>query len=468
MNKRILFYHSHFLFLCIFIIFLHPLTALSQEADKKPKLAPEAKQAREQTLKMLDEMEDILKEHYYDPTFHGIDLKNRIEAAKGRIKTLEYNFQMYRVLVQLLMDFDDSHTRLVMPPRTDYFQYGIGWEMVGDVCYVTQIKKDSNAAKQGIELGDQILSIGKFAPSRNHLWKINYLIYKLDPAKTLPLKIKKLDGTETSVVIEAKTMTEKEFRAEQKEEKEKRKKSQEKEKDEDGSFKCHEIDKTLAACKLYSFVVEKKDIDKMMKFASSYPKLILDLRGNGGGYVTIEEYLLSFFFEKPVKIADIVTKTKTETRLTEVLGPSKRYRGDVAVLIDSRSASASEITARVLQLEQRAKIYGDRSSGSVMTSITLPFRSLMTMLMGSAVIRAGMSVTVADVIMRDRSRLEKIGVVPDEVLQPTGLAFKNRMDPVLSFAAIKFGSSISPEDAGKLYFIMEKDEADNSDDETGK
>ena len=46
-----------------------------------------------------------------------IDLKARIEAAKERVKTLEYNWQMYRVLVQVLMDFDDSHTRLILPPR---------------------------------------------------------------------------------------------------------------------------------------------------------------------------------------------------------------------------------------------------------------------------------------------------------------------------------------------------------------
>ena len=35
----------------------------------------------------------------------------RIEAAKARVKTMQYNWQMYRVLVQVLMDFDDSHTK---------------------------------------------------------------------------------------------------------------------------------------------------------------------------------------------------------------------------------------------------------------------------------------------------------------------------------------------------------------------
>jgi carboxyl-terminal processing protease len=189
----------------------------------------------------------------------------------------------------------------------------------------------------------------------------------------------------------------------------------------------------------------------------------LDLRGNGGGYVSIEQFLLSHFFDREIKIADLVTKTKTEARNTKVLDRSKQYKGELAVLIDSNTASASEVTARVLQLEGRAKIYGDFSSGSVMTSIQVPFRSVMSALADAARIRVGMSVTVGDVIMRDGSRLEYTGVVPDEILQPTGAALKMRMDAVLAYAAMKMGSQLSPEEAGKFYFIMEKDEPESND-----
>ncbi|HEX8638871.1 MAG TPA: hypothetical protein VF692_12460, partial [Pyrinomonadaceae bacterium] len=69
----------------------------AQEKETKIKLSSEAKQTREQSMRMLDEMAKILQEYYYDPKFRGIDLKSRIEAAKARVKTLEYNWQMYRV-----------------------------------------------------------------------------------------------------------------------------------------------------------------------------------------------------------------------------------------------------------------------------------------------------------------------------------------------------------------------------------
>jgi C-terminal processing protease CtpA/Prc len=327
-------------------------------------------------------------------------------------------------------------------------------QMIGDECFITSVKNGSDARSQGIEVGDQVVGLGKFKPNRRDLWKMTYVLYKLDPAHTLDLTIRKPDGTEKSVTIKAKTMTDKEFRAEQK---------ARKEKDKYVPFKCQEISKEVVGCKLYSFIVEKNDIDKMMKQAAKYPKLILDLRGNSGGYVTIEQYLLSHFFDREVKIADLITQTKKETRFTKPVG-DRQYKGEVTVLIDGNSASAAEMTARVLQLEKRATIYGDISSGSVMTSITLPFRSIMSALADAAIIQVGMSVTVADVIMRDGSRLENKGVIPDEILQPSALGLAKKTDPVLAYAAHKLGAEISPEQAGGYYFIVEKGE--NEDDES--
>jgi len=434
----------------LLVFFVAGGTALkAQDTDKKPKLTSEAKLARLHSLRILDEMEDILEKYYYDPNFRGIDLKTRIEAAKERVKTLEYNWQMYRVLVQVLMDFNDSHTNVILPPRTDYFQYGFGVQMIGGDCHITSIKKDSDAARQGIEVGDQIVALGKFKPTRRDLWKMMYVLYKLDPADTLDLTIRKPDGTQKSLTIKAKTMTDREFRAEQKTRREKKKYE---------PVKCQPLSAEVIACKLYSFVVERSDIDKMMKQAAKYPKLVLDLRGNGGGYVFIEEYLVSYFFDRQIKIGDMVTRKKTESRFTK---PSNErlYKGEVAVLVDSDSASAAEMTARVLQLEQRAKIFGDVSSGSVMTSISIPFRSIMDGTTAAvAFINVGMSVTIADVIMRDGSRLENKGVIPDEVLLPSGSALAKKTDPVLAYAAYKFGAKITPEQAGSMYFMVEKDE----------
>lgn len=433
------------IFLIFIFIFGTCADLAAQDTEQKQKLSSQAKRDREYALEMLGEMEEILNEHYYDPKFRGIDLKTRIAAAKERVKTLQFNWQMYRVLVQLLMDFNDSHTSLILPPRSDYFDYGFKTQMIGDDCFVVSVKENSDAQKQGLQVGDQILMMGKFKPNRRDLWKMNYVLYKLDPANTLELKTLKPDGAEKSFTVTAKTMTQKEYIAERK---------ARKEKDKFEPFKCQEISKDVITCKLYSFVVEKNDIDKMMKQASKYPKFILDLRGNGGGYVVVEQYLLSHFFNREIKIADLVTKKKTEPRFTKPVG-DREYKGDLIVLIDSNSASAAEMTAKVLQLEKRALIYGDNSSGSVMTSITLPFRSVVSALSDAAFIRVGMSVTVADVIMRDGSRLENTGVKPDVLMLPTAQALAQKTDPVLAVAAYKFGAELSPEKAGSFNFMID-------------
>ncbi len=70
--------------------------------------------------------------------------------------------------------------------------------MIGDKWFITSVKKDSDAQKQGVTVGDQILLFGKFTPNRRDLWKMSYVIYKLDPANTLDLQIRKSDGTEKS------------------------------------------------------------------------------------------------------------------------------------------------------------------------------------------------------------------------------------------------------------------------------
>lgn len=451
------------IFCCLFLMtaFVSVQTVFSQievkqKEDKPKKLTGEAKRAREDSLRLLDEMKGILKEYYYDPKFHGIDLDARIKAAKERVKTLEYNWQMYRVLVQVLMDFNDSHTRLNIPTRTDYFDYGFSMQMFDKECLIVSVKQGSDAQKQGLAVGDKILNIGKFKPSREHLWKMIYVLYRLDPYDTVDLKVQKLDGSVRDLTVKAKTMTQKERKAELK-----NKKSTEKFE----PYKCQAVNSEVVACKLYTFVTEKSTVDKMMKEARNYKKMILDLRGNGGGYVILEKYLTGHFFDKDVKIADMITRKETETWIAESRG-DKVFKGELVVLVDSNSASAAEIFARVIQIEKRGKVIGDVSKGAVMTSIYRPLFSPGSALADIIFSSVGMSVTIGDVVMRDGSRLENVGVVPDYPVVPNGLALSKKMDPILAYAAVLLGAELSLEKAGEFYFITQKEvdeDLDNDD-----
>ena len=91
-------------------------------------------------------------------------------------------------------------------------------------------------------------------------------------------------------------------------------------------------------------------------------KLILDLQANGGGLLDQAIDLAGFFLPKGTKVVS------TEGRVVPEMGFSSAsawngFKGEVAVLIDETSASASEIVAGALQDWDRAVIIGRPSFG---------------------------------------------------------------------------------------------------------
>src|ERR1043166_199033 len=112
----------------------------------------------------LDAMKEAIEEEYYDPKYHGIDLSARFNAAKTSLKGLNYDWQMIQVLQQILLEFDDSHTYLVPPPRKDHFDYGFNTQIFGAECLITAVTKDSDADKAGLEIGDKAVKIKDVEP----------------------------------------------------------------------------------------------------------------------------------------------------------------------------------------------------------------------------------------------------------------------------------------------------------------
>jgi carboxyl-terminal processing protease len=98
--------------------------------------------------------------------------------------------------------------------------------------------------------------------------------------------------------------------------------------------------------------------------------LILDLRGDGGGFLPEATALTGLFIDKgPVVLL------KDSTGRTEVLddpSPGKLYDGPLVVLIDRYSASASEIFAGAMQDYGRGYIVGQRSFGKGTVQSLIP------------------------------------------------------------------------------------------------
>lgn len=163
-----------------------------------------AKLNRSRGINMLNDIKDVIKRRYYDKNYKGIDIDERFEVAKDKIKTLDHNWQIFRVIAQVVLEFNDSHTRFYPPGRANSPEYGFTLQMIGDKCFVTSVKKNSDAEKKGIKPGDVIVGIGEYNPTRSNLWVINYILYSLDPQEKLSLFLLDANGREKQVWIETK------------------------------------------------------------------------------------------------------------------------------------------------------------------------------------------------------------------------------------------------------------------------
>ena len=152
----------------------------------------------------------------------------------------------------------------------------------------------------------------------------------------------------------------------------------------------------------------------------------------------------SQFFDHPVLLETEVSRK--ESKKVTVKPKGKPFTGKLIVLVDSRSASASELFARVIQLEHRGEVIGDRSAGAVMEA-----RDYGESLGMGISINYGVSITSANLLMSDGKSLEHVGVTPDELMLPTAADLTAGRDPVMSHAVALGGAKLDPVAAGKLF-----------------
>src|SRR6187551_1363306 len=126
------------------------------------------------------------------------------------------------------------------------------------------------------------------------------------------------------------------------------------------------IDKEVGYIKVNRFAATTYDeFQQSMKKLKEkgMKKLVLDLQGNPGGYMNIAIDMADDFLETDKKI--VFTHGKDKKYDSEALSTAKGEfeKGDLIILVNEGSASASEILAGALQDNDRALIVGRRSFG---------------------------------------------------------------------------------------------------------
>ena len=389
---------------------------------------------------MLSAVREDLNHNYYDASLRGMNLEARIKEAEERIKQAQTRDQMMITIAQILLDLNDSHTFFLPPFRAARVWYGWRMQMIGDACYVTAVNPKSDAAAKGLKAGDSVLAVDGIPPSRANLWKMYYRYYALMPTRSIRLSVSS-PGDAKPREIEVLSKIEKTAEVAQFYTNIWRYNSETRLED-DRFYEQGD----LIVWRMPGFDMSPEHLDELMNRVRKFKTLVLDLRGNGGGYQVTLERLASYFFDHDEKIADLKGRKEMKPVLAKTRGGDKVYKGQLIILVDSESASASELFARIVQLEKRVIVIGDHTAGMVMTSKSYDHQTGI-----SGTLYFGTSITIADVIMPDGKSLENVGVTPDEVIVPTNSDIAERRDPVLTRAAAIAGLQLEPEKAGKLF-----------------
>lgn len=423
-----------------FLVFLAALT-LSQLA--RPQAKDMSNDERHQVDSMLFQVASDVSKHYYDPKLHGIDWQAKVKEAREQIKQ-EKSFNMAMAHVAAALDsLNDSHTFLIPPRRPYILDHGWILEMVGDKCLVTHVRPGGDAETHGVKPGDQVLAINGYRVGRDNLWKIEFAFNALRPLPQLTIALRDPQGVDRKVLLQAQ------FRQRAHVQDLDPNTIMRMELDEEQWAREQAIrtvgygDKLLVA-KLPSFMLGEVETNEFMSQVERHEALILDLRENPGGGIDALKRVASSLFNHDVKMFDRVGRDSTKTVVAK---PNRHpFQGKLFVLTDSKSASASELLARIVQLEKRGVVIGDRSAGKVMESRVYSYSAGI-----DVVTFYGASITDANLLMSDGESLEHRGVTPDDAVLQTADDLANGRDPALAYAAELAGVKITADQAGKLF-----------------
>jgi C-terminal processing protease CtpA/Prc len=268
---------------------------------------------RDLVLVMLRRARADVEKHYYDPTFHGINLKAQLAGAEQRLKTVVTLPDAFSVVAEFLQQFDDSHTVFIPPSLGTRVDYGWQMALVGDRALIIDVDPDSDAAARGLSPGDRVLLLNAVTPSRANVSRLSYYYRFIRPQARQRIAVLKPDGSAQTVDVASRVSNRAAV--------------------DDGDLVTaidqlieRGRDRTAAAGEkilVWKMAVfgRPESVDAVIGKARRYDTLVLDLRGNGGGAVTALQELVSRCFDREVVVALETRRGGRPTR--EIARPAK-------------------------------------------------------------------------------------------------------------------------------------------------
>jgi len=376
-------------------------------------------------------MEDILKivsadveKNFYDPHMKGLDWPALTEEARQRIRAANNTGQMILAIVALLDKLDDSHTYFIPPRLTQRADFGFAARPYGEDIRVYEVADKGPAAKSGLEVGAKIRSLNGIPVDRSNITEILHLLQRVVPVAALDVEVlppgeqaRTIRIPAHMIVTQAHQYLDNVFRAA----------DMQRAMDVHVSFSHRDYGDGVTYIAVPRFTGQPDETYSAVKQAEHAHALILDLRGNPGGRIDTLLAFLGFFDEQPRLMAKRVLRSQSEN--WTVKPQYSGFNGSIVVLVDSGSASASEVAARYLQMFHKAEVLGDRTGGEVNEGHFIPGK-----IGAQFIMPFGVMVTHAKLVMSDGGELEGHGVIPDSLCIPTPEDLRQKNDPCLDQA----------------------------------
>lgn len=426
-------------YLGVFLAVVFPSRTRAQQSGE----AKISRLDRGRALLMLRNIHDALKKKYYDPSFHGVDIDAKFHQAEELLDRASTLNEAMGDVTAFLGVLGDPHTYFVPPRGVQRADYGFRMRMIGERCLVTHVREGSEAAAK-LHPGDEIAAVDGRAVNRATFLSMQQHLKTASAATSLEVSVRQYkSGAREDVELHSPQLAPRAAEIALDSGANGIRSMMDPSASELLQERWMEFGHSVLVWKMPWFGIEPADIDAMMSKAKKDSALVLDLRGNPGGPIESLAYLTGWVFNHDVTIA---TPVGRRTMRAVVAKPHRgAFEGKLMVLVDSASASAAELFARVMQIEHRGIVIGDRTAGAVMES------RLFFLQFGTApVIHYQVAITQADLLMSDGKSLEGAGVTPDVMVNPSADDFAAKRDPVLARAAQLAGLNLSAEEAGKF------------------
>ena len=263
----------------------------------------------------------------------------------------------------------------------------------GDYVIIAQPYEHSPADKAGLKIGDKILTIGEEDAKGFTTEQVSARL-KGEPNTPVQLKVERVDGSihelqimRERIVIPAISYAG--WAAEG-----------------IGYIRHDDFTEGCAA--------ELRAAIEQLKTQGDLQALILDYRSNGGGIMQEAVKIVSLFTERGTEV--VRTKGRNEERVYKTTSEPLYPDLKLVLLVNSGSASASEIVSGSLQDLDRAVLVGQRTLGKGLVQTTLPlgYNAMLKLTTAKYYIPSGRCIQEIDYSHSQQGRVQ---VIPDSLIR---------------------------------------------------